>query len=145
MSQAETIQKRLDGSAREIAGDRFHGVGTDLVDVSRLRSLLSRGGPAGIARIFSVREIEYCEARHDPAVHFAGRLAAKEAVYKALHLTWNGPFAWKMIEILPDAAGAPVVAIDPAIGVTATVDVSISHDGGIAVAVAIARVYQGRI
>jgi holo-[acyl-carrier protein] synthase len=109
-------------------------LGVDLVDVDRLQRLLERS-PALESRLFSEAERDYCHSKPRPARHFAGTLAAKEAVIKAVRL---GPLvAWaRRIEISRDASGEPSAAID---GHRAALSISISHDGGMAVAVAMVQ------
>ena len=87
-------------------------------------------------RLFSEGERSYCRSFPEPAEHFAGTLAAKEAVIKALDL---GPLvAWaRRIEVSRDERGAPSVEVhggEP----ERQVEISISHDGAVAVAVALA-------
>ncbi len=107
-------------------------IGIDVVDIERLRTALART-PALRRRLFTPGELSYCEARPDPVVHLAGTLAAKEAVIKALRL---GPLAaWaRRIEVTRAPSGAPSARVD-GLGSCA---VSISHDAGVAVAVAVA-------
>jgi holo-[acyl-carrier protein] synthase len=106
-------------------------LGIDMVDVARLRTALARS-PRLEERLFTKAERKYCTSKPDPAVHFGGTLAAKEAVIKALKLgrlvEWCG-----RIEISRGTSGEPGAAID---GGPATVEVSISHERDMAVAVA---------
>src|ERR1700694_5775850 len=60
------------------------GVGIDLVDLERIRALLASKGEYAMARFFSDREREYLGTRADATGHAAARIAAKEAVYKAM-------------------------------------------------------------
>ena len=108
-------------------------IGVDIVDVERLRRVLERS-PAVEDRLFSPDEREYSHSKKDPVRHYAGTLAAKEAVIKAARLGVLGAWA-RRIEITRDGDGVPTVAID---GQPADVSVSISHDGGMAVAAALA-------
>jgi holo-[acyl-carrier protein] synthase len=107
-------------------------IGVDIVDIDRLRTTLERS-PGLEDRLFSATERGYCHSMIDPVKHFAGTLAAKEAVIKAARL---GPLvAWsRRIEITRDGEGVPTASID---GQLAPVSVSISHDAGMAVAAAI--------
>ncbi len=108
-------------------------IGIDVVDVERLRSALQRS-PRLEARLFTQPERTYCTSRRDPAVHFAGTLAAKEAVIKALGL--GSLAAWaRRIEITRSAEGLPSAAVADA---STQTTLSISHDGPVAVAVALA-------
>jgi holo-[acyl-carrier protein] synthase len=109
-------------------------IGVDVVDIERLRAKLA-STPRLAERLFTESERAYCSKGADPVVHFAGTLAAKEAVIKALDL---GPLnAWaRRIEILRDDSGAPRARVSRG-EAEEVVRVSISHDGGVAVAVAL--------
>ena len=70
------------------------GVGIDLVDLERVRSLLASKGEQAMTRFFSERERGYLATRTDATGHAAARIAAKEAVYKAMQtLPEPGPSA----------------------------------------------------
>jgi holo-[acyl-carrier protein] synthase len=106
-------------------------IGVDVVDVRRLEAALERT-PGLEARLFTASERAYCSLAHNRGARFAGTLAAKEAVIKALRL--GSLMAWaRRVEITRDPDGAPRALV-----AERTVSVSISHDGGVAVAVAIA-------
>lgn len=60
-----------------------HRVGVDIVEIGRIRGIMDRH-PEFTRRVFTPREIGYCERFSDPARHFAARFAAKEAAFKAL-------------------------------------------------------------
>ncbi len=59
-------------------------VGTDIVEVSRIRKMIDSKGDRFLSHIYDKIEVEYCSARVNPALHYAGRFSAKEAVKKAL-------------------------------------------------------------
>ncbi len=72
-------------------------VGIDLIEIDRVRRALDRHGLSFRERCFTEAEREYCESKANPAQHYAGRFAAKEAVGKALG---SGVyFTWREIEI----------------------------------------------
>jgi holo-[acyl-carrier protein] synthase len=72
-------------------------VGVDLIEIERVRRALDRHGDGFRDRCFTHAERDYCESKPNPAQHYAGRFAAKEAVGKALG---SGVyFTWKEIEI----------------------------------------------
>lgn len=105
-------------------------LGIDVVDITRFRAVLKRR-PRIADRFFTPGELAYCEASKDRVVHLAGTFAAKEAVMKALGLV--PAVAWaRRIEVARSEAGAPVARVEGA-----EVAVSISHDGPVAVAVAL--------
>ena len=73
------------------------GIGVDLIEIERVRAALARHGDGFRERCFTAAEREYCESKANPAQHYAGRFAAKEAVGKALG---SGVyFTWREIEI----------------------------------------------
>ncbi|MCD5390578.1 holo-ACP synthase [candidate division NPL-UPA2 bacterium] len=81
------------------------GTGIDLIQVSRIREAVGRWNDRFLQRIYTPREIQYCQRKRSPTVHFAGRFAAKEAVGKALGET----LPWKDVEIGNGRLGEPKV------------------------------------
>ena len=55
-------------------------IGTDLVDVERIKFSIENYQSKFIDRVFSSEEQKYCQSKSYPEVHFAGKFAAKEAV-----------------------------------------------------------------
>ena len=120
-------------------------VGTDLVQIERLGEALERRGERFLRRVFTDGERAYCEARNRPQTHYAGRFAVKEAVMKVLGTGWSGGGRWVDIEVERPENQAPAVVLH---GETARIAeekgirrvwISITHDGGLAMAVAIAE------
>jgi holo-[acyl-carrier protein] synthase len=72
-------------------------VGVDLIEIDRVRRALERHGDGFRERCFTEAERRYCDGKPNPAQHYAGRFAAKEAVGKALGTGVH--FSWKEIEI----------------------------------------------
>lgn len=108
------------------------GIGTDLVAPARLADKLRRS-PALRAKLFAPAEIAYCEQMADPAQHYAGRFAAKEALLKALGCGLTTTFDLHEAAVTNDAQGAPGFEITGALarlvserGV-ARIHLSISH------------------
>ena len=88
------------------------GVGIDLVDLERVRALLANKGERVMARLFSDREREYLATRSDAAGPAAARIAAKEAVYKAMQsLRGARAIGWREIEVSRDPDGKPAIAL----------------------------------
>lgn len=83
------------------------GIGTDIIEVKRVREIIERHGDRFIHRIFTQLEIEYCSARKNAALHYAGRFASKEAAFKAMGRGWGGDISWKEIEVWNEPSGAP--------------------------------------
>ena len=121
------------------------GVGVDLVEVTRVRVMLAEKGPHVFERLLTPGEAAYCRSKADPAESVAVRLAAKEAVYKALQGSAAARgIGWRDIEVVRDEDGRPEVvltglAADRAreMGITRFfVSLSHTHEAAIAVAVA---------
>src|SRR6266850_162976 len=88
------------------------GVGVDLVEVSRARAMLADKGAHVFDRLLTPAEAEYCRSRPDPAEHVAVRLAAKEAVYKALQGSDAARgIGWRDIEVTRAPDGRPDVLL----------------------------------
>ncbi|MEI8039019.1 MAG: holo-ACP synthase [Verrucomicrobiota bacterium] len=90
---------------------RIFGIGIDVVEVARIASAIQRHGEPFLARVFTAGERAYCESRKVPALHFAARFAAKEAVVKALGTGIGEHAAWLDLEITRDPVGAPQVVL----------------------------------
>ena len=124
------------------------GVGIDLVEVARIRRALesSKTGLRLRNRVFTEKEIQYCEGKHQGKYQsYAGRFAAKEAVMKALGRGWGSDVAWLDIEILPGPAGKPEVrlsnktsALAGQLGIT-QLALSITHTESYAMAALVAE------
>jgi holo-[acyl-carrier protein] synthase len=76
------------------------GLGLDATDIPRIVSTLERYGERFVRRIFTDGEIAYCTRRRHPAVHFAGRFAAKEAAMKALGTGHTQGVLWRDVEVV---------------------------------------------
>lgn len=83
------------------------GIGNDIVEVARIKAVLKRYPQRFLQRILTPYEQEYCLKYKDPALHLAGRFAAKEAVVKALGTGFSQGLSWLDIEIRNDAKGKP--------------------------------------
>lgn len=88
------------------------GVGADLVEVDRVRRMLAEKGAHVFDRLLTSAEAAYCRTRADPAEHVAVRLAAKEAVYKALQGSEVARgIGWRDIEVTRGPDGRPDVVL----------------------------------
>jgi len=86
------------------------GLGIDLVDLERAERLLTRKGDYALGRLLTAEERAYLATRPDPVPHFAVRLAAKEAVWKALQtLPDCRGLGWQEIEVTRGDDGRPTV------------------------------------
>ena len=85
------------------------GLGTDIIELKRIKEAVERHGKRFLARIFTDQERAYCEQHKDPTARFAGRFAAKEAIAKAFGTGFGEELSWKEIEVCNDAHGKPEV------------------------------------
>ena len=122
---------------------KFSGIGHDIIDISRIDESISKFGDRFLLKLFSEKEIAYCNSKATPAIHFAGRFAAKEAISKALGTGFGEYLKWQDIEILNDDLGKPVVTLSEELKEQYPnhhISVSISHTKEIASAVAILHI-----
>jgi holo-[acyl-carrier protein] synthase len=88
------------------------GIGVDLVDIARAERLLASHGERALARTCTPSESRYILGRARPAQHFAARLAAKEAAFKALAGSEDArQVGWVDIEVIPADGGPPGLAL----------------------------------
>ncbi|WP_282943219.1 holo-ACP synthase [Paenibacillus sp. RC67] len=89
------------------------GIGTDLLDIARVKSILaSTAGERFMQRILTEAERELAAQRKGRLAEFvAGRFAAKEAVSKALGCGIGKQVSLQDMEVLPDALGKPVCRV----------------------------------
>jgi holo-[acyl-carrier protein] synthase len=76
------------------------GLGIDATDIPRIAAALERYGERFMNRVFTDGEIAYCRRRRQPAIHFAGRFAAKEAAMKALGTGHTQNVLWRDVEVV---------------------------------------------
>lgn len=86
---------------------RIFGIGIDVVEVERIAASIDRHGDLFLAKLFTAEERRYCETQKRPALHYAARFAAKEAVSKAFGTGIGGQAGWLDLEIARDPFGAP--------------------------------------
>ncbi|HBT77475.1 MAG TPA: holo-[acyl-carrier-protein] synthase [Planctomycetaceae bacterium] len=89
----------------------FLGIGTDIIECERIRRILAKHPEHFVSHVFTEEEIRYCAGFRDPTERFAGRWAAKEAVFKALGTGWIGGITWQDVETLNDVSGKPRVRL----------------------------------
>jgi len=87
------------------------GLGTDIVEIDRVRDMIERHGDNFLQRCFTGDEIAYADKHRDAAVRFAGRWAAKEAVVKVLGTGFVKGITFHDIEVLPLDTGQPRIEL----------------------------------
>jgi holo-[acyl-carrier protein] synthase len=119
------------------------GIGTDIVAIDRFQRFLDANNTALLQRIFTERERALCSARKSSASCYAARFAAKEAFLKALGTGLRDGISWQDMEITLNDLGKPGLLLTGQAreifisqGLS-SVFLSISHDGGNAIAMVV--------
>ncbi len=118
------------------------GIGVDIVEIARLAAALQRT-PELAARLFTQAERSLATGRRVPAASLAGCFAAKEAVAKVLGAPPG--LRWTDAEVLRNAAGRPALTVRGTVAAVARQQgigawqLSLSHDGGLCVAMVVAE------
>ncbi|MFQ9264608.1 MAG: holo-ACP synthase [Clostridia bacterium] len=105
--------------------------GTDIIEIDRVKESIEELGEKFIERVFTDKEIEYCESRKGQKYqHYAGRFAAKEAAFKAISKILDNKYSvcWKDFEIIDDEQGRPYLNFcNVNTKDIESIDISISH------------------
>ena len=90
---------------------KIFGIGTDIVNIKRIEHSLKKYGFSFKNRVFSKKEISYCEKKKNSGAFYAKRFAAKEALSKALGTGIRKDIKFKNIEIHNDSYGKPSIRL----------------------------------
>jgi holo-[acyl-carrier protein] synthase len=98
----------------------IYGIGTDLIQISRIETALARHGDRFAEKILGPEELEKYKRRKAKVevrgIRFlATRFAAKEAFSKALGLGMHMPMTWRAMQTLNAPSGKPVVVTSGAL------------------------------
>jgi holo-[acyl-carrier protein] synthase len=98
----------------------IYGIGTDILQISRLEATLGRHGDRFAAKILGPQEMEKYLRRkakvESRGVRFlATRFAAKEAFSKAIGMGMRMPMTWRAMQVLNAPSGKPVVVCSGAL------------------------------
>jgi holo-[acyl-carrier protein] synthase len=118
------------------------GLGTDIIEVERIRGVMERQGARFLQRVFTDEERAYCDGKAHPHKHYAARFAAKEAVSKCFSTGIGGELGWRSVSIYHGERQQPLVRLDELgavllrhVGAT-HVHITLSHTETVAMAVA---------
>lgn len=105
--------------------------GVDIIEIDRVKESIEQLGDKFLNRVFTDKEIEYCESRKNQKYqHYAARFAAKEAAFKAVSEQIDDKYnvCWKDFEVTNDEQGRPSIKL---VGIDEksieNIDISISH------------------
>lgn len=104
--------------------------GTDIIEINRVEEAIESLGDKFLNGVFTKQEIEYCESKKKQKYqHYAGRFAAKEAVFKAISELLESKYEikWTDIEILNNENSKPKVNLKLKLENIENIDISISH------------------
>ena len=110
--------------------------GTDIIEIERIKQNIEneKTGKAFVKRVFTEKEIQYCESKKvQKYQHYAGRFAAKEAIFKAISDFLDNKYQidWKDIEIVNNSQGKPIWNVEKIKkmdkSIIESADISISH------------------
>ncbi|MEW6375133.1 MAG: holo-ACP synthase [Thermodesulfobacteriota bacterium] len=86
------------------------GTGIDIVNIERIERLMARWGDLFLNRVYTEKEMIWCQHRTRPSECFAIRFAAKEAFLKAIGWGLRNGIQWTDIEVENDPMGKPSFA-----------------------------------
>jgi holo-[acyl-carrier protein] synthase len=87
------------------------GIGSDIVECVRVGRTIEEHGELFLRRVYTEREIRYCQSRNRNTEHFAAHWAAKEAILKCLGLPWRRGLSWTDMEVRMEAGSRPKVML----------------------------------
>lgn len=116
--------------------------GTDIIEIDRVKKAIERLENKFLNKIFTPKEIEYCESKKQMKFqHYAARFAAKEAVFKAVSNNLENKYqiGWKNVQVKNDDKGKPSIEfLDCNIKGLQSIEISISHCKEYAIAMVVA-------
>lgn len=89
----------------------IYGVGTDLIEIRRVESVLRRFGDRFARRILCEPELRRFRAHKQPVAYLAKRFAAKEAFSKAVGTGFKHGVFFRDIGVVNLPSGAPTLAL----------------------------------
>ena len=123
-------------------GGMLLGLGTDVIEIARVKGVYERQGERFLLRVFTAEERAYCLGMKYPEKHLAARFAAKEAISKAFSTGIGAELGWTSMSVYHGPRNQPLVRLDnkgsallQQVGGTAVL-LSIAHCDTVAVAVA---------
>jgi holo-[acyl-carrier protein] synthase len=122
------------------------GLGTDLIEIARIKESVERHGERFLHKVFTEGEIAYCMSKKiNSAESFAARFAAKEAGAKALGTGISRGVSWKELEVRRETGERPTLHLSGRAAERAaqmgvrTLSLSLTHSRDVAMAVVVAE------
>ena len=87
------------------------GIGSDLIDISRIERTIQRFGDRFLDRVFTREERQRSDRRANRAASYAKRYAAKEACSKALGTGFRRGVYWRDLGVVNLPSGRPTLVL----------------------------------
>lgn len=116
------------------------GIGTDIVEIERIKKSHHQYGDKFLKRIFTQEEINYCLKKENPYPSLAVRFASKEALVKAARIGRHHSHTWTDVSVEVSSEGIPHVFLFnelKALLIDAGIHISVSHSRHYATAVVV--------
>lgn len=126
----------------------IYGIGTDIVQVSRVEAVMTRTNGRFAEKVLGPDELRVYHARNARSqvrglAFLATRFSAKEAFSKAIGLGMHWPMTWRAMQTLNEPSGKPVVVTSGELAewlaarrITARVTISDEHDYAVSFVIA---------
>lgn len=85
----------------------IYGIGIDLVENDRIEKIIQKWGDKFLCRVFSDKEIAYCNRHIQASIHYGARFAVKESFLKAIGTGLGGGVKLREIEVINEENGQP--------------------------------------
>ncbi|HOX14795.1 MAG TPA: holo-ACP synthase [Smithellaceae bacterium] len=89
----------------------IYGVGIDIVENDRIEKIIQKWGEKFLSRIFSDREICYCDRHAQAFIHYGARFAVKESFLKAIGMGLGRGVKLHEIEVVNNKSGKPEIIL----------------------------------
>jgi len=105
--------KKYEKNNYKAFSNMIYGIGTDVVEVKRIKEALSKYGVSLAKKILTSQELLTYSKTKGKENFLAKRFAAKEAFAKALGTGMRSPVNFKSIEVIHDSLGKPKIKTVP--------------------------------
>lgn len=96
---------------REVAAMEIVGLGTQVMECTRVRKLIDQHGESFLKQVYTDREVRFCNEKKQSTEQFTALWAAKEAVFRCLGTTWKRGINWTDIEVICENGSLPQVVV----------------------------------
>ncbi|VVD98805.1 holo-ACP synthase [Pandoraea horticolens] len=151
----DTPPQGENAAASDLGATAIFGVGTDILQISRVVGVMTRTNGRFAERVLGPEELKVYYARQKRSevrglAYLCTRFAAKEAVSKAIGLGMRWPMTWRAVQTLNAPSGKPFVAASGELVQwlaerQLSIEISITDEKEYAVAFAIASRNLGNI